>query len=172
MVCQLGVQVLHGAHPLLYLPDQFLRLGENSWVFLLFCPRWREDPKWPWEKLSLNILSFVFLKVIKAGFYQKMRKFRNHCAVIWWQKLCREALQSCCRVCAVFPSMAGLGIQISGYVGPQCLVPCPYSLFSLLQSSDSAEPGWSRPGAGAGAGQAVCIKLCLSTGKSVLPDTE
>lgn len=33
VVCQLGVQVWHLAHPLLYLLDQFLRLSENSWGF-------------------------------------------------------------------------------------------------------------------------------------------
>lgn len=38
VVCQLGVQVRHLTHPLLYLLDQFLTLGENSWGFPAVLP--------------------------------------------------------------------------------------------------------------------------------------
>lgn len=40
---------------------------------------------------------------------------------IWWQKPCGAAVGSV--LC--FPSMAGLGIQISGSADPECLVPSP-----------------------------------------------
>lgn len=119
-------------------------------VFLLFCLRRREDPKWHWDKLSQNILIFAFFNVVKAVFCQKMRKFRNHCTVIWWQKSCREAFRGCCRVCAVFPQHGWSGDPNLRICRPWAWFPPPYSLFTLLESSDGAEPGWSQPGSGAG----------------------
>lgn len=45
VVCQLGVEVWHLAHPFLYLIYQFLRLGENSWGFPAVLPTVEERPQ-------------------------------------------------------------------------------------------------------------------------------
>lgn len=75
----------------------FSDLVRITGLLLLFCSQWREGP----QIMSKSILGFPFLKTIRAGSYQKMRKLGNRYAAML--HLMGEALQSCSRVCVALP---------------------------------------------------------------------